>query len=191
MGLFDSFTDIFSSDSNGGFLSTLLDAGSSALGGSNDGGQFLPISYGGYNVPQMPSYPIGQPTMASVPMVARAAASGIARWSAQFPSLWQAVQRFRGNGVPMTVEKLYSALKRFGPSAMTGIIGAAALNDLITYKATHKRRRMNVANTKALRKSLRRLQGFENLSHKVSAQLSRACRTRSPRATRHVSRKCK
>ena len=116
--------------------------------------------------------PEAQPVMSSVPMVARAAAAGIARWSAQFPNLWQAIQKLRASGQSVTVEKLYAALKKFGPVAMAGVIGAQAVSELIMYRTTHKRRRMNVANTRALRKSIRRLRGFEKLSHRVTAQLA-------------------
>lgn len=182
MGLFDFATDIFA-DVAGDFLGNL--GGGSNMGGSSFSGGALPISFGGYNVPQMPQYqtaPDTYQTMAAAPMVARAIASGIPQWAVRFPSLWQAIQRLIAQRIPMTIEKLYSALKRFGPTALTGIIGAAAVSDLITYKATHKGRRMNVANTKALRKSIRRLKGFENLSHRVTHQLASTCKTRRRKA---------
>lgn len=185
MGLFDFATDLFSDATDNLFGAF---SGGSNMGGSSYSGGVLPVSFGGYNVPQMPTYQESPPvyqTMAAAPMVARAAAAGIARWSVSYPSLWQALQVLRGRGVPMTIEKLYSALKRFGPATVTGIVGAAAVNDLINYKATHKGRRMNVANTKALRKSIRRLKGFENLSHRVTAQLASTCK---PRHRRHKAK---
>ena len=164
MGLFDFATDLFADvagDVFGGF------SGGSNMGGSSFSGGALPVSFGGYNVPQMQQYPdpYGQPVvLEKLPMVMRAAAAGLAAWTVKYPSLYQAIARMKGNGIPMTIEKLYSSLRRFGPATLGGIIGTAAVNELITYKSTHKGRRMNVANTKALRKSIRRLKGFENLS---------------------------
>lgn len=172
MGLSDLFSGIFDTGTASDVSDILSTASSidSALGGSgvfDFGGSAspLPVSY------QQPA--MAYPAMASAPLVARAAAAGIARWSAQFPSLWQALQRYRASGVAMSVPKLWRMFKQVGPNVLAGYIGAAAVADLVTYKATHKSRRMNVANTSALRRSLRRLKGFENLSHRVSAQLGR------------------
>lgn len=168
MGLFDGLSDIFTSadtslsqifGADAGFVSGLLNEFSS-------GGSALPVSY---------TQPVqAMPVMSSVPMVAQAAAAGIARWAVQFPSLWQAIQKYRAARIPMTVAKLWSMFKKVGPTVLAGYIGAAAVADLVTYKATHKNRRMNVANTRALGRSLRRLKGFERLSHRVTAQLGRA-----------------
>jgi len=120
--------------------------------------------------------------MAMAPMVA-----GVSRWAMSFPNLWQALQMIRANyRVPMTVDKLWSMVKSNGPQFIVGIIGAAALNELFVYHSTHKRRRMNVANTKALRRSVRRLKGFDRLSHRVSTQLARVGGTRR----RSASRRC-
>jgi hypothetical protein len=113
--------------------------------------------------------PVYQNTMAMVP-----AMGGVARWAMSFPNLWQAVQMLRANyRVPMSVDKLWRMLKTSGPQFLVSMIGAAALNELFVYHSTHKRRRMNVANTHALRRSVRRLKGFDRLSHRVSAQLAR------------------
>ena len=128
---------------------------------------------------QQMSYP-AQPVMAMAPMVA-----GVSRWAMSFPNLWQALQLIRANyRVPMTVDKLWTMVKSNGPQFIVGIIGAAALNELFVYHSTHKRRRMNVANTKALRRSVRRLKGFDRLSHRVSAQLSRVGGSRRRSRTR-------
>lgn len=183
MGLLDSFfgdvgstvdtsiSDIFGTDT--GFVSDIL-------GGFSAPSSGVPVNYA-----QPVSYPMAQPVMGSVPMVARAAAAGIARWSVQFPSLWQALQKYRAAGISMTIAKLWSMFKKVGPSVLATYIGAQAVADLVTYKATHKGRRMNVANTRALGRSLRRLKGFEKLSHRVSAQLGRAAsRGRSRRSGR-------
>lgn len=177
MGLFDFATDIFSDVSG----SDLLDLGSSLVAG---------FSSPGYSTGQNIAYPVyttgvpsTQPQVVPVaaPPMAAAAVAGVARWAMQFPSLWQAIQKFRAGRIHMTPEKLYSALKRFGPGVLTSMIGAAAVADLVAYKTTHKRRRMNVANTKALRRSLRRLKGFDTLAHRVKVQLSHSCHSRSRR----------
>lgn len=123
-------------------------------------------------------YP-AQPVMSTMPAIA----TGVARWAMQFPSLWQAVQTIRANyRVPMTVDKLWRMLKTAGPSVVAGLIGAQAMNELFMYHSTHKTRRMNVANTKALRRSLRRLKGFDRLSHRVSAQLHRGGKRKSSKS---------
>jgi hypothetical protein len=108
----------------------------------------------------------------SVPLAARAVAAGLPRWSAMFPNLWQAVRtKFPTLSASSAVSGLLSMLKKYGPNALVGMISAAAVQELMTYSITRKRRRMNVANTRALRRSLRRLKGFHRLSSRVSAQL--------------------
>jgi hypothetical protein len=170
MGLFDGITGILDSSSsdNGTTTDIFGNAGgiSDALGGL---GQFDSVSAS----PSVPVNAYAMPVMAQVPMIAQAAASGIVRWAVKFPSLWQALQKYRAAGISMSVSKLWRMFKQVGPTAMAGAIGVAALMDLMTYKSTHKNRHMNVANTHALRRSLRRLKGFERLSHRVSAQLGR------------------
>jgi hypothetical protein len=49
------------------------------------------------------------------------------------------------------------------------------VSELVTFSTTKRarRKRMNPANTRALRRSLRRLQSFERLSSRVSQQLYR------------------
>jgi hypothetical protein len=185
MGLFDSIagtvTGLFDSGSGPGIDST----GNSGLIGDLMGG-FSSLSSFDPGTPAVlngsgpsmnaSSYPM-VPTMGSVPMLGRAAAAGIARWSVTFPSLWQALQRYRASGIAMSIPKLWRMFKSVGPNVLAGYIGAAAVADLVTFKATHKNRRMNVANTRALGRSLRRLRGFERLSHRVSIQLGRAARS--------------
>lgn len=168
MGLFDSITSIF--DNADTSLSSIFGADSGFVSGIT--GLADQFSSAGSGTPVAYAQPM--PVMSSVPMVAQAAAAGIARWAVQFPSLWQALQRYRAARIPMTVAKLWSMFKKVGPTVLAGYIGAQAVADLVTYKATHKARRMNVANTRALGRSLRRLKGFEKLSHRVSAQLGRA-----------------
>jgi hypothetical protein len=92
----------------------------------------------------------------------------------KFPALWSALvalsQQF---GRKFTPEILKRMIKTYGIGLVAGLIGSAALQELSIYSSTHKRRHMNVANTRALRRSVRRLKGFEKLAHRVSAQLGR------------------
>jgi hypothetical protein len=129
-----------------------------------------------------PMYPQPQAIPAaagSVPLAARAVAAGIPAWSARFPALWQAIQRLAANlRTKVTVEQLRTLMRKYGPSFLVGMIGEAAVRELVTYDMTRRRRRMNPANTRALRRSLRRLRSFERLSTRVSMQLNRACRSR-------------
>jgi hypothetical protein len=163
MGLFDSVDQLFSNA-----VGDLFGTGSNPLGSGSDVGGYSQPSYPVSTV-AYPSYPVAQPVMAMPPMVA-----GVARWAMSFPNLWQALQMIRANyRIPMTVDKLWSLVKSAGPQVIVGLIGAAALQELFVYHSTHKRRRMNVANTKALRRSVRRLRGFDRLSHRVSGQLAR------------------
>jgi len=179
--LFGGSSDVFG---NTGLVSGLLSGLDSSFGGSS---QPVSVSYAAQPMPV---------SSASVPMVARAAAAGIARWSVSFPSLWQALQKYRASGVHMSIAKLWSMFRRVGPTVLATYIGAAAVSDLVTYKATHKVRRMNPANSRALSRSLRRLKSFERLSTRVSAQLSRSAsrgrgRSRSRcRTCRSVPCKC-
>jgi hypothetical protein len=110
---------------------------------------------------------------------ARTIAAGLPRWSFRFPNLWQALQTLIANlRQNITVEQLRGLMRKYGPSFLVGMLGEAAVKELVTYDMTRKRRRMNPANSRALRRSLRRLRSFERLSTRVSMQLNKACRTR-------------
>jgi hypothetical protein len=61
------------------------------------------------------------------------------------------------------------------------------LANLITASSKKKRRRMNVANVKALRRGVRRLEGFERLACRVTAGLH----ARSARRSRRRCVRCK
>lgn len=172
MGLFDFADDLFSAVTG----SDILDLGSSLVAGFSSPGFNTGQSLAGPVYSPQPQiifandYPPAQPVaMGAVP----AAVAGVTRWAMRFPSLWQAIQKFRAQRINMTPQKLYSALKRFGPQTLTTMIGAAAVADLIAYKTTYKTRRMNPANAKALRRSMRRLKSFDRLSARVSAQIHR------------------
>lgn len=178
MGLFDFVDSVF--DPTSGFAGDLIEgvAGSILGGFSNNQPSALmptyqPVSYGGFGAPAAV-----YPTAASVPMAARAIAAGMPAWSARFPSLWQALQKLRASGSRATIEQLYSMLRRWGPTALSTVIGAAAVADLVSYRMQHKRRRMNPANPKALRRSMRRLKSFDTMASRVKMQLATSCHTR-------------
>ncbi len=186
MGVFDSIFDTVESavsglfgSSSGSFL-----GGSDQLGGNS--AAFLPVSYQPYQT-QTFQNPVtyAQPVMASVPAVGGAVMVGARSLMARFPSLWAAItaltQQF---GKKFTPEMLWRMAKQNGPTMVVGLIGAAAMNELMVWKTTHKSRRMNPANTRALRRSLRRLKSFDRLSSRVSAQLSRTGHRRGRRTTR-------
>lgn len=169
------------------------DVGTSVFSGGGDfsWGEFAGDVVGGFSSSfaqpvsrQLPMQqaPQAYPVMATVPMAARAVAAGLPAWSARFPALWQALQKMRANGTKATLEQLYQMLRKWGPASLSTVIGAAAVADLVSYRMSHKRRRMNPANTRALRRSLRRLKSFDRLASRVSTQLSRSCR--APRRTK-------
>jgi len=127
----------------------------------------------GYQSPQYPMTPV-YPQATPVKSASKGKGLTIPAWSWDFPTLWQFIQR---NGLATgAVATLLGLLRKWGPTAMTALWGAGVVADLIGYQTKHKRRRMNPANSKALRRSLRRLHSFERLSTRVSQQLSSPCR---------------
>lgn len=182
MGLFDDISSVFDSA-----VSNIFG------GGSSNSGSFLGgLDVGGsspFPVNPNVSYPIYQPqpvyqnTMASVPMVMQGSRALFARFPALATSLTALSQQF---GTKFSVDKLMRMVRSAGPGLVVGLIGQQALQELFVYQSTHKRRRMNVANTKALRRSVRRLKGFDRLSHRVSGQLARVGGSRR----RSASRRC-
>lgn len=184
MGLFDglvnSVFDSFGFDTVGDIAGEFT---SNFLGGFS---QQQPVSYMMPSYSPPPAYGGVQayPTAAGqVPAAVVAAAGAVARyipkWSVVYPNLWQAIQKMLANGMKgVTVEKLWSMLKRFGPSVLATMIGAAAVSDLIAFKTVRKKRRMNPANSRALRRSLRRLHSFDRLAGRVKSQLGASCRVR-------------
>lgn len=174
MGLFDPITDLFDTAVSG-----LFGTSGSFLGGSGGdsgyGSSFLPVSYQPYQTqtfqnPVTYGPPAVMPVAASMPAVVT-----FSRGLMRFPSLQAAIaaltQQF---GKKFTPELLWRMVKTQGAGLVAGLIGAAAMNELAVWKTTHKSRRMNPANTKALRRSLRRLKSFDRLAGRVSTQLGRA-----------------
>ena len=94
----------------------------------------------------------------------------------RFPNLATAIQKFRNAGMrQVTRPRLYGMLRRFGPELLIsgGILTAAAVSELVM--AGPGTRRMNPANVKALRRSVRRVQSFHRLCC-VTDSLARAPR---------------
>jgi hypothetical protein len=141
-----------------------LDVAGGALSGT------LPVMWGtepSQARASMPSPYVG--TAGMIPAIA-----GIGRsLAARFPQLAFAIQSWRARGINLTMEKLYGLLRRFGPELLVsaGILTAGALTELMFFRATHKRRRMNCLNPKALRRSTRRLLCFERRACKVQMAL--------------------
>lgn len=133
--------------------------------------------------PPMPTAPGVAGAMRAVPMIGRT-------FFSKYPNLANAIQALRNRGANVTRSRLYSMLKRFGPELLIsgGILTAAAVSELMVAGAGH--RRMNPANTRALRRSLRRLKSFDRLSSSVSRQLARAG-TKSRRSPRSRCGTCR
>lgn len=81
----------------------------------------------------------------------------------KWPNLATAIQKMRNAGQNVSRSKLYSMLKRFGPDFLisAGILTAAAVSELALAGPGH--RRMNPANSKALRRATRRIKSFHRL----------------------------
>ena len=86
-------------------------------------------------------------------------------------ALTHVVAVMRGQGLRATVSWLAQMLRKFGPAAGVGFL-ASWVEDQIANMAvweahTLKRRRMNPANVKALRRSARRIESFHRLCKRV------------------------
>lgn len=81
----------------------------------------------------------------------------------RFPNLAAGINALRMAGKNVTRASLYSMVRRFGPDFLIsgGILSAAAISELMM--AGPGRRRMNPANAKALRRSVRRIKSFHKL----------------------------
>ena len=171
MGFLDSIAGLFSTattDMGGaGVLSPELGAGlgivESVLGGQSS------------SAPNVQTYSYGataQPVMAMTPQIAgagAAAATGLIRFTiAQtlglkaIPSLQRAMQMIR------------QMSKYLSPAAVAAALGLeiGQLATLIAASNRRKRRHVNPANVKALRRSMRRLGSFQKLASRVNKQLS-------------------
>lgn len=180
MGLFDSIITTVDS-AFGNVFGNTSDSGNTGpyLGGPNESSN---IGSTPFPVTSTPS-PVYQNTMAGVPALMGVGRNALARFPNLQTSLIALSQHF---GTRFSVDKLFRLVKSAGPGLVVGLIGQQALQELFVYRSTHKSRRMNVANTKALRRSVRRLKGFDRLAHRVSSQLARVGGTRR----RSASRRC-
>lgn len=190
MGLFDTVDSLFStavSDVTSLFGGSPSTSGS-YLGGPSYGSGTLPVIY---NQPQPMNVGLGTSleTMGQTGSQIVGALYRVPKIAFNFPLLLDYLQ---SKNIPWSkgVQWLWSLVRKFGPAALAGIVGQAVVSELIEWSATkaHKKRRMNVSNVKALRRGLRRLKGFERLSHRVSAQLGRAAR--SGRSYRRSAGRC-
>jgi len=181
MGLFDAITGLFDTGISSGFA----DFGSNLLGGLDSGGGYSPlqVNYPSYPIAQFPTsdQPVYETSSRNLPATRGVPSKQLFQ---RYPALFAFVAKLGGTGA---IGSLLGMLNRWGPTALAGFVGAQVVAELISYKATHKRRRMNPGNTRALRRSLRRLQSFERLSHRVSAQLGRVA---SHGRRRSTSRRC-
>lgn len=125
------------------------------------------------------------PVMSKVPQVvggamARTGATVGRSFFNRWPALAVGIQKLRNAGQNVTRAKLYAMVKKFGPEFIIsgGILTAAAVNELMLAGPGH--RRMNPANHKALRRSIRRVQSFHRL-----------CKTADVIASHSRRRRCK
>lgn len=172
MGLFDLFelgSDLLSGDYAG------------AMGDVRDvfgGGPVLPapsgyfpqsVSFGAYGQqeypgPSYPVVPVRSTALATIPPRMLSRYPALSKWLFEKNLSWY-------NGV----NELSRMLRKWGPTALTGLLGIQVVSELVTHSGTRKRRRMNPANSRALRRSLRRLKSFDRLSSRVKAQLATSC----------------
>lgn len=127
----------------------------------------------------LPAIPVrATPVMAARPMApAVAAGTAVTRgFFSKFPNLSVGLQQLRNRGIRVNRSRLHSILKRFGPEVLVtgGILTAAAVNELMLAGPGH--RRMNVGNVKALRRSMRRVEGFHKLCSRADMLRSRGRR---------------
>lgn len=148
---------------SGGDLGSLVSNLGGFAGLGNDlTSSVVPTSGGG-----MTGSPIGLPAIVN-------------KGASRFPLLYGALQIWRSRGVRLTVEKLWSMARRFGPQFLVsaGILSLGALTELMLAHGTKKRRRMNTLNPHALQRSVRRLAGFQRRAAKVNALLGHVAKRR-------------
>jgi len=167
MGFFDTFDFDFGSVTGAvDWASDIVD--DVPWGDVADFGQTAFQAYNQYSVPVMAKVPqIIQKTNpgAVISSMGRGAAGAVVGRSFfnKWPNLAVAIQKMRNAGQNVSRSKLYSMLKRFGPDFLitAGILTAAAVSELALAGPGH--RRMNPANSKALRRAQRRLKSFHRL----------------------------
>lgn len=170
MGFFDDFgldavvdwaSDIFDDVSLGEVAGFGLDVAQN----------FLPQPAANPYAIQVANRPVQPVSAGSVPGAVIRGAGAMARTGAvvgraffnKWPNLATGIQKMRNAGQNVSRSKLYSMLKRFGPEFLVsaGILTAAAVSELALAGPGH--RRMNPANSKALRRATRRIKSFHRL----------------------------
>jgi len=200
MGLFDDITSLFDPSAGGGgagdftsALPALLDTGLGLGNGAVPVNTYPSYNLPEFSVPQFATQPMAMPVAASAGGLMTAAGSAVARAAA--PILFKMAQALGLKSIPSLANayrRVIKAMKLLGNPAVVATafgLNLAELASLITLAQKRKRRRMNVANTKALRRSVRRLEGFNKLSHRVYANLSHI-RGGGRRSVRRVGAAC-
>jgi hypothetical protein len=120
-----------------------------------------------------PPLPVPVPRPA-LPAIAAGRAIVGRRFFERFPNLATSIQQLRDRGIRVKRSQLWNLMRRFGPEVLItgGLLTAAATSELMA--AGPGRRRMNVANTRALRRSMRRIEGFHKLCMKADILRRRA-----------------
>lgn len=181
MGLFDAISDLFDpaeTTSGGSIMGGGLDSGTGLFGLGVGLAENLIQEYMPQPSQSVPvSYPAPQPVGAfgGVPATAM---MGVLR-----PILMKIAARLGLRGIPSATRAMQivrNMAKYLSPAATATALGLTMgeLATLITASQRRKRRRMNPANARALRRSLRRLRSFDRLASRVGAQLSSAVRGR-------------
>ena len=130
--------------------------------------QGFPQSYqGGQNLSAVPQ--IAGPAMRALPSIGRSLFR-------RFPNLAAGMNALRLTGKNIKRGQLYSMMRRFGPEFLVtaGILSAAAVSELSM--AGPGRRRMNSANSKALRRAATRIRSFHKLCQVTDILKSRNVR---------------
>lgn len=114
--------------------------------------------------------PMAIPVMAAAPQIAAGAAGLAGRFARLFPNLFNWIQTQRASGIPMTMAKLRALGKRFGVINLVtlGLLTSDLAVDLLIADSMGfgKARRTNFGNVTALRRSMRRVEGFHRLCQK-------------------------
>lgn len=124
----------------------------------------------------MPGYSFGQPAMPQQPILV--SGRSVSLTAAGIPPILFKIAQTIGLRYLPSLSKVMRMVRQMSkylaPTAVATALGIelSELAKLITVASTKKRRHINPANTKALRRSLRRLESFDRLACRVSTQLS-------------------
>jgi hypothetical protein len=195
MGLFDSIAGLFdptSTVSGGGLLTDILGT-QPQLGGSS---LAFPVDY--FPVPSMESFGVPpSSSILSMPQPLAVASAGVptaAISNAMRMIGFKVAQKVGLRSVP-SLQRMMAMIRKMAkflaPAAVAAALGITLdeMAQVITANSRKKRRRMNPANTRALRRSLRRLESFDRLAGRVQVQLARGHSRPSKR--RRYCPKCK